>query len=127
MSSLDSDYKLARARVKEKKKFHKSLVSFFAVNAFLLFINLTTYSGHWWFIYPFFGWGIGILMQYYKAYVEPRLEDEAVRREMKNLPRRVDKEEVYDTLELEDLQKQEDIEPEPETVDKKRWRDQDLV
>lgn len=126
MSSLDSDYKLARARVLEKKKFHKSLVSFFAVNAFLLFINLTTFNGHWWFIYPLLGWGIGIAMQYYKAYVEPRLEDEAVQREMKNLPYRTQEERMRDdVLDLEELPKQ--AKSEAEAIDQKRWRDQDLV
>lgn len=41
--------------------FYIHLTAFLIVNALLLVINLTTSSGHYWFQWPLFGWGIGIV------------------------------------------------------------------
>ena len=52
----------AQQRIDELRGFYAHLVSFIAVNAFLIMINIVTYDdtgGEIWFFYPLFGWGIG--------------------------------------------------------------------
>lgn len=50
----------ARKRVKKEKEFYGHLASFVMVNVMLVAVNLFTSPGHLWFIYPLFGWGIGL-------------------------------------------------------------------
>jgi hypothetical protein len=56
------DREQAQKRIDELKGFYSHLVSFVAVNAFLIVIDITTYdeSGDIWVIYPILGWGIGL-------------------------------------------------------------------
>jgi hypothetical protein len=54
-------YERARKRVEEIKGFYTHLLIYVLVNAGLLLINLVTDRGDWWFFYPLFGWGIGIV------------------------------------------------------------------
>ncbi|MEM9887512.1 MAG: 2TM domain-containing protein [Bacteroidota bacterium] len=115
-----SEYEIARKRVKAKKKFHRNLASYIIFSIFFFFLNMYSYSGHLWFIYPVLGWGLGIAMEYYKVYVDPKVEDQAVEREMRRLrERNIPIEE--DRLELEDLPEQE------KRTTGKSWKDSDLV
>ena len=53
----------AQKRIDELKGFYAHLVSYVAVNAFLIVINIATYDqsgGIVWFFYPMLGWGIGL-------------------------------------------------------------------
>ena len=50
----------ARKRVKEIKEFYGHAFSFLLVNAMLMAVNLWTSPEHLWFLYPLFGWGIGL-------------------------------------------------------------------
>lgn len=50
----------ARERVEELRGYYSHLASFAAVNAFLMILNLATSPSNLWFIYPLFGWGIGL-------------------------------------------------------------------
>lgn len=53
-------YERARKRVENLKAFYIHLTVFILVNILLLIINLLSSPGHWWFIYPLLGWGIGL-------------------------------------------------------------------
>ncbi|MGG4268482.1 2TM domain-containing protein [Peribacillus simplex] len=56
-----NSYEKARKRVRELKVLYVHLVLYISVNVMLIFINMMTSSGSWWFIYPLVGWGMGIV------------------------------------------------------------------
>ncbi|MEE3950417.1 2TM domain-containing protein [Peribacillus frigoritolerans] len=56
-----NSYENARKRVRELKLLYVHLVWYISVNVILIFINMMTSSGSWWFIYPLMGWGMGIV------------------------------------------------------------------
>ena len=64
----ETDYREAHARVKEKREYFQSLVSYVVVIGFLAFINLFTSPSYLWFLWPAMGWGIGIFFQTLKVY-----------------------------------------------------------
>lgn len=68
---LNEDYVRARKRVDELKGFYYSLISYFLVIPFLIFIWYR-YSQHTiqWFWFPVFGWGISLIFQAYRVYVD---------------------------------------------------------
>ncbi len=45
------------------KSFRNDVISWITVSGMLFAINAFFYPGHWWAIYPFFFWGIGIVFQ----------------------------------------------------------------
>ena len=52
---------LAARRVTAKKEFFTHLAAYVIVNAGLILIYaMTTWGGYPWFIWPLFGWGIGL-------------------------------------------------------------------
>ena len=53
-------YKQARKKVRRMKGFYSNVLSYFAIGSFLTFINWWTSPGHWWVIWVWIGWGIGI-------------------------------------------------------------------
>ncbi len=54
-------YERARQRVEEIKGFYVHLTTYVLVNLGLFIINALTSPGNWWFIWPLFGWGIGVV------------------------------------------------------------------
>jgi hypothetical protein len=54
-------YRRARERVEEIKGFYVHLITYLLVNAGLFVINILTSPGTYWFVWPLFGWGIGII------------------------------------------------------------------
>ncbi len=82
-------YERARKRVKELRGFYASLTSYLSVNLMLFLINLFTSPGQWWFIWPLFGWGIGILFQARHVFM-PRFdadwEERKIQQELRKNP-----------------------------------------
>ncbi len=66
-------YKKAKKRVKEKKGFYAHLTSYVIVIGFLFLMNLTTWDGEIWAIFPAMGWGIGIAFHYVGVFGIPFL------------------------------------------------------
>ena len=68
---LNDDYVRARKRVEELKAFYYSLISYVFVIPFLIFIWYT-YSRYTiqWFWFPMFGWGISLVFQAYRVFVD---------------------------------------------------------
>ncbi len=63
---MRNDYTLPELQQKVKKEsrnFNQSVVSWLGVCTFLFLLNAFTSFGHWWAIYPFLGWGLGIFFQ----------------------------------------------------------------
>ncbi|WP_299522101.1 histidine kinase [Winogradskyella sp.] len=68
---LNDDYVRARNRVEELKAFYYSLIAYVFVIPFLIFIwyRFTSHTIQW-FWFPIFGWGIGLVFQAYRVYVD---------------------------------------------------------
>lgn len=58
----------AKKRVEDIKKFYGHLTTYIAVNTFLMVINLYTEPAFLWFLFPLFGWGIGLLSKGMRVY-----------------------------------------------------------
>jgi|TARA_Y100000310_G_scaffold344089_1_gene455047 hypothetical protein len=52
----------AQKRIEELRGYYAHLASFVGVNLFLFMINMMTSSSEIWFVYPMFGWGIGLFI-----------------------------------------------------------------
>ncbi len=59
-TDYESAYLKAQRRVKEIKEFYGNVASYIIVMPFLVFINYYTYWGFKWFLFPLFGWGLGV-------------------------------------------------------------------
>ncbi len=62
----------AQERINELKGYYAHLISYVAVNLFLILINVVTYeeSGkEIWFFYPLFGWGIGLAIHTFMVFI----------------------------------------------------------
>ncbi|AUC80956.1 2TM domain-containing protein [Lacinutrix sp. Bg11-31] len=66
---FDDRYVRARKRVEEQKEFYYNLISYCTVIPFLIFINYYTFWGFKWFLFPMFGWGLGLSIHAYKVFV----------------------------------------------------------
>jgi len=62
-------YNLARKRVEEKKGFYTHLITYIVVNTGLVIIWAMSGGGYPWFIWPIFGWGIGIVFHFLSVFV----------------------------------------------------------
>ncbi|MFK7936613.1 MAG: 2TM domain-containing protein [Saprospiraceae bacterium] len=126
-------YKAAQKRVKKKKEFYKNFVTWLVVCFGLFFINAMNYHGNWWAIYPFLGWGIGVLFQAFDVFGFPghgvdwearELEKEMTRMKMRkdrglrDLPAPEDR--MDEILDLDDFDR-------PQRQREERWRDEDFV
>ncbi|MCB4799534.1 histidine kinase [Neotamlana laminarinivorans] len=68
-SNFSDSYVRARDYVNELKGFYYSLLSYFVVIPFLIYINYNTYWGVKWFWFPMLGWGVGLVLQAFKVFV----------------------------------------------------------
>lgn len=50
------------------RAFKSHLISFLAVNTFLILLNLVASPGSFWAIYPLLGWGLGLFLQGWSTY-----------------------------------------------------------
>ena len=78
-------YELAKKRAEMKLGFYVHAAIFVAVNLLLLFINLTTDSTNWWFIWPLLGWGIGLFVHGVLVFFDTRttaLKEKMIRAEL---------------------------------------------
>ena len=68
---LNDDYVRARKRVEELKGFYYSLISYVFVIPFLVFIWYNySYMTIQWFWFPAFGWGLSLVFQAYRVFVD---------------------------------------------------------
>ena len=66
---LDDSYMRALNYVDELKGFYYSLISYVLVIPFLIFINYKTSWDFQWFWFPMFGWGLGIVIQAFRVFI----------------------------------------------------------
>lgn len=78
-------YERARKRVETRIGFYIHLFVYLAVNALLIFINLTTSPDYYWFKWPLLGWGIGLLFHalgVYASSIGGSVKDRMIKKEM---------------------------------------------
>ena len=87
MSSDDLLKKRARRKAEEKSDFYVHLGVYFAVNLFLIVMWYFTLGpdGFPWFIFPLFGWGIGIVAHGVSVFFGESYVDEMAKKEYKKL------------------------------------------
>ena len=64
-----NDFDRAAERVDRKIKFYRNFISYVLVNAFLALINFLFTPQYWWVLFPIFFWGIGVVVDFFKAFV----------------------------------------------------------
>jgi hypothetical protein len=52
----------------KQQEFKLHLITFIAVNGFLILLNLFTSPGYFWAIFPLLGWGLGLFLHWMKVY-----------------------------------------------------------
>ncbi len=62
MGEVKMNEEQARERIEELRGFYGHLAAYGSVNLFLFMINMVTSPGFFWFIFPLFGWGIGLFI-----------------------------------------------------------------
>lgn len=77
MMSKVKDDELWR-RAKKRVAFKYSATMYLLINGLLIFIWLVTtgFDSYFWPIWPMLGWGIGLLVQYFDAYLNASLYSE---------------------------------------------------
>ena len=65
----DSLRVLAEERADRKIKFYKNFKAYVIVNAFLAIINAIFTPQFWWVLFPVCFWGIGVFVDFLKAFV----------------------------------------------------------
>ena len=59
----------AEKRADAKIKFYKNLYAYIIINAILAVINWICTPEFWWVLFPVFFWGIGVFVDFLKAFV----------------------------------------------------------
>ena len=69
-------YEQAVRHVKEKKEFFVHLLTYLVVNSAIFLVWwITTSPGYPWFVWPLFGWGIGLTFHFLSVWVFDRQTD----------------------------------------------------
>ena len=87
--SEEEIYKEAEKRVKAKKDFYKHLVVYVVVNIMLVIIwAFAAGRGYPWFLWPLGGWGLGIIFNFFDAFVWVKKRDKgAIEKEVEKIKR----------------------------------------
>jgi len=87
MVSDEDLWQIARKSAKDKVSFYTHFVIYLAVNALLVAIWWATGGPNMfpWFIFPLFGWGIGIAAHYIEAFKGKAYEERLAEREYQRL------------------------------------------
>ena len=67
--SEEEIYKQARKRVEDKKGFYIHLGTYIVINAALVIIWALSGAGYPWFVWPLFGWGVGLIFHFLSVFV----------------------------------------------------------
>ncbi len=75
----------AKRRVEAKRSFSSHFTSYVVVNAFLVLIWAVTGRGYFWPVWVLGGWGIGLVMNYWEAFVRRPVTEADVDDELRRL------------------------------------------
>ncbi|MCC6437295.1 MAG: 2TM domain-containing protein [Acidimicrobiales bacterium] len=79
---VDERRAAARKRVEAKREFRNHVAIYIIVNAMLVLIWALSGAGYFWPIWPMAGWGIGVAINAYTAYLERPISEDDIRKEM---------------------------------------------
>lgn len=82
LDALDERRAAARKRVEAKREFRNHVAIYIIVNAMLVLIWALSGAGYFWPIWPMAGWGIGVAINAYTAYLERPISEDDIRKEM---------------------------------------------
>ena len=83
---MDEDRReLAYKRVKEKRDFRSHLAVYVIVNAMLVVIWALSGAGYFWPVWPMAGWGVGLVLHAWSAFLEKPISEDEVQRELQRL------------------------------------------
>ncbi len=84
----DQDYKEAKKKVEEEKKFYGHLGVYVVMNMFFVVLNLVTSPDHLWFYWPMLGWGLGLFLQGVRVFtnigLSKKWEEKRIERHLRN-------------------------------------------
>ncbi|MFC1984458.1 2TM domain-containing protein [Chloroflexota bacterium] len=82
-------YEEARKRVAAKRKFYRDLIAYVVINILLVIIwAFPAGRGYPWFWFPIGGWGVFIILDYFKVFVLPDRGDKAaIEKEVEKMKR----------------------------------------
>ena len=83
MAAGDAEREAAIKRLKDKRAFGTNVVSFVAVNVFLIVIWAITGQGFFWPAFVIFGWGIGLAGHAWRVYGQKPITEADIEREMR--------------------------------------------
>jgi len=72
----------AHRRAGAKLGIYIHLTAYIAVNLLLVVVNFSTTPQLLWFLWPLFGWGIGLFAHWFAVFVGPKLMRRLVEREL---------------------------------------------
>lgn len=72
-NNYQKEYQKAKKKVEEIKAFYSHALVFVLIMIFLVFINLKYSPNHLWFLYTFFGWGLGLAFHAYSTFYKSNL------------------------------------------------------
>jgi adenylate cyclase len=76
------DHQAAIERIQAKRAFGRHATIYVAVNLLLIAIWAITSRGYFWPIWPLLGWGVGLGVNYRRAFYHRPISDEEIRREV---------------------------------------------
>jgi hypothetical protein len=87
MSDTNDKYELARKIAERKVGFVRHAITYLVVMAGLALINNVTWGGYQWWLWPAFGWGIGVTAHFLSAflYQSGNLVDKLAKRELEKM------------------------------------------
>jgi 2TM domain len=86
MSTIDQEsdeWARARKRVSDRRDFGSHVVAYVVVNAFLILIWAVTGAGYFWPVWVLGGWGIGLVLHAWEAFVRRPVTDADVEAELR--------------------------------------------
>jgi hypothetical protein len=78
----DTAGRRAQRQASAKLGIYIHLIAYIAVNLLLVVVNLSTTPQLLWFLWPLFGWGIGLFAHWFAVFVGPKLMKRLVEREL---------------------------------------------
>jgi hypothetical protein len=86
MASSDEELrKLASERVHKRRDFAAHAVAYVVVNAMLIGIWAFTGAGYFWPAWVLFGWGVGLVLNFWDVYLRRPVTEHDIQQEMKRM------------------------------------------
>ena len=127
---MEEYYKEAKKIVKKKKSFYGNFASWLIMSIFFFVLNMTTWAGFHWWIFPTLGWGIGVAIQFvntFGVFNSIGWEKREIEKEMTKLYSKDRYKAQKEGLSLDEIPNRENLDiPDFEEL-KREWDDQEFV